>query len=239
MNTHCKALLAALTLLGLFTPACQKYQNYPSVATARGTPEEPNNPATEAAIVASLQYVATRFPPHGGIYAKAPDDANKLHADFPFAVNMPAGMRKSFYERIPTKVGPDVKPLTPEIVEQGSLPIYHVTRVWLRFNSGTVDVLRPMTQLGKGPQGTVYQKVTLRLEGGFSPWRVVHARAWEPGADEPPPFYYLPDLERIEQFKYSTAMTPEEQNAYDLQLLSKPEPIVTPQNKVAREQDSE
>lgn len=237
MNT--KAILLGLGLLALALPACQKYQNYPGVATARGTPEEPNNPATEAAIVASLQYVATRFPPDGGIYAKPPQDAHKLQADFPFAVNMPAGMRKSFYERIPTKIGPDVKPLTPEIVEQGSLPIYHVTRVWLRFNSGTVDVLRPMSQLGKGPDGTpVYQKITLRLEGGFSPWRVVHARAWDPGADEAPPFYFLPDLERIEQFKYSTAMTPEQQNAYDLQLLSKPEPIVTPP-KVAAEPTAE
>jgi hypothetical protein len=238
MNT--KAIVLGLGLVALGLPACQKYQNYPAVATARGTPEEPNNPATEAAIVAALQYVATRFPPDGGLLAEPVKEVEKTQADFPFAVNLPAGMRKSFYERIPTKVGPEVKPLTPDIVEQNSLPIYHVTRVWLRFNSGTVDVLRPVPGLGKGPDGSpVYQKITLRLEGGFSPWRVVHARAWEPGTDDPPPYYYLPDIERVEQFKYSTAMTPEEQNAYDLQLLSKPQPIVTPPNKVAAEPTAE
>jgi hypothetical protein len=198
--------LIGAVLAGGVGVGCQQYQTYPAVTTARGMAENPNNPNTERAMVAALQYVATRYPPGGQRFeAKTPDEAGRMTADFPFAINVPKGMRKSFYERIATKVGPEVKPLTEEVVADNTLPIYHVTRVWLRFRTGTIDVLRPMPEMGVGPDGTpVYQKVTVRLEGDFTPWRVIHARAWEPGADSSPELYFLPDKERVDQFELST-----------------------------------
>src|SRR5262245_17921788 len=80
---------------------CQQYTTYPAVPTQHGTSESPNNPATEAAMVAALQYVATRYPPGGPVYgAKTPEEAGRITADYAFAINVPKGMRKSFYERI-------------------------------------------------------------------------------------------------------------------------------------------
>jgi len=184
---------------------CQQYSTYPAVASAEGMAESPNKPATEATMTLALQYVATRYAPAGLQKEPAtPADAGKLTVDYPMVVNLPRGMRKSFYERIAKKVGPQVVPMTAD-VENGTLPVYHVTRVWLRFNTATVDVLRPMPEVGVAPGGgPVYQKVTVRLEGGFEPWRVVHARAWEPGTDPAPLAYHVPDVERIDQFEYTT-----------------------------------
>jgi hypothetical protein len=209
---------------------CQKYQNYPVVPTSQGMAEDPSNPATEAAIIAAVQYVGNRYPPNGqAVELKGGKTPGKLMVDYPFAINLPAGMRKSFYERIPTKIGPDVVPLTPEIAEQNTLPIYHVSRVQLRFNQGIVDVLRPVPELGESTNGKpIYQKFTVRLQGGFEPWRAVHARAWEPGADDAPEFYFVPDMERVEQFKYSTVWTPAQREEYDRGLLAKAQPYVNP-----------
>jgi hypothetical protein len=238
MKMAAKMLVAVVGLAAVVGTGCQKYSTYPAVQTAKGMAEDPNSPTNEAVIVAALQYVATRYPPNGTIYAKAPNATDKLQADYPFAINLPAGMRKSFYERIPTKVGPLVQPVTQELVAKNELPVYHVTRVWLRFNSSTVDVLRPMPELGAGPDGKpVYQNVTVRLEGGFEPWRVLHARAWDPGSDDAPDYYFVPNMERVEQFKYSTAMTPAEQESYDRGLLSTPQPLVI-SPKVASEKES-
>ncbi len=227
MNSSLKMAVVGLCGLAVAVGGCQKYQNYPAVPTARGMAEDPNNPATESAIVAAVQYVANRYPPGGPRYeALSAQEAGSLKADYPFALSVPPGMRKSFYERIPGKIGPEVVPLTPEVVEQGRLPILFVTRVQLRFQQGIVDVLRPMPELGKGPDGrAVYQKVTVRLKGGFEPWHAIHGRAWEPGADEAPEYYFLPDIERVDQYEYSQ-MDAQGQEAFDRALGDKPRPFV-------------
>jgi hypothetical protein len=192
--------------------ACQEYATYPPVATAKGMSEDLNNPGSEKAMVAALQYVATHYPPGGKTFEpKATAETGLLQAAYPMAINLPKGMRKSFYERMASDVGTQAVPLTEDVWNSGRLPVYHVTRVWMRFHDGTVDVLRPMPELGIGSDGKpVYQKVTVKLTGGFEPWRVVHARAWEPGVEATPEPYFLPDIERIDQFKFSQ-LTPEEQ----------------------------
>jgi hypothetical protein len=91
--------------------------------------------------------------------------------------------------------------MTPDLANSG-LPVFHVTRVWMRGNQATIDVLRPMPELGNDPQGrTVYQPVTVRLEAGFQPWRVVHARIWNPGDEVEPPPYFLPEVDRPDEFE--------------------------------------
>jgi hypothetical protein len=203
-------LLAAVG--GMVGVGCQEYATYPAVATAKGMSEDLNNPGSEQAMVAALQYVATRYPPGGPVYEpKNAAEAGELKARYEMAINLPKGMRKSFYERMATEVGDKTVPLTSEVWSSGEVPVYHVTRVWMRFHEGTVDVLRPMPEMGNGPDGKpVYQKVTVKLTGGFEPWRVIHARAWDPGVDATPEPYFLPDIERVDQYTFSQK-TPEQQ----------------------------
>jgi hypothetical protein len=202
-NVTTRAGLALTTALLLMCGGCQHGGvNYPEIPSARGTKQDPNSPASESAIVGALQFVANRYPP-GQLRTDAATskEAGEVRPDLPMAINLPAGMRKSYYERIARKVGPNVVPMTAET--DPNLPVYHVTRVWLRFKEGWVDVMRPMPELAPGPDGKpVYQTVTLKMEGGFAPqWHVMHARAWEPGLDALPELYYVPDEERINQYK--------------------------------------
>lgn len=186
---------------------CTQYGTYPEIPTSRGTSESPNNPNYEAVATASLQYVATRFSPGGPVFGDA-KEVGRLTVDYPMVINLPVGTRKSFYQRIASRVGPNVVPMTPEnlaLTQDGQVPILSVGRTWLRGNKAIVDVYRPVRELDKRPDGSLtYQRITVRLEGGLTPWRVVHARAWYPGDDAPPAPYYLPDIERIDQYEYST-----------------------------------
>jgi hypothetical protein len=230
-----RAAVAALALVagGLVGVGCQEYATYPAVATAKGMSEDLNNPGSEAAMVAALQYVATHYPPGTPKFEpKNAAEAGDLKAGYALAIDVPKGMRKSFYERMATEVGSDTVPLTKDVWDGGKLPVYHVTRVWMRFHEGTVDVLRPMPELGMGPDGhPVYQKVTVKLTGGFEPWRVIHARAWEPGVDAAPEPYFLPDIERIDQYAYSQKTAEEQANEVrtsNAQVISAPPVKWTP-----------
>ncbi|MFN5945984.1 MAG: hypothetical protein ACK5ZG_09075 [Phycisphaerae bacterium] len=186
--------LFACSLIGLTAAlaGCFQNTNYPAIPTSRGYAEDPNKPAAEAAMVAALQYVTSRWTPGQREFdvAAAPDALPM--ADYPLVINLPLGTRKMLYDRIARKVGPEVQPATPENTT-GTLPVFHVTRVWLRTDHGIVDVLRPMPELGLATDGKpIYQKITVRLEGGFKPWNVVHARAWYPGDEPMPAFFYNP-----------------------------------------------
>lgn len=179
---------------------CQQYVSSPGVPTARGIPENPNKPAALSCMVESVRYVATRYPPGDITYNPEKPEA-ALEVPYDLAINPPRGLRKSFYERLVKQVGPKAVPMSAQ-AEFGAAPVFHITRVWMRFQTATVDVLRPMPEVGPGPDGKpVYQMVTLRLEGGLQPWRVVHARAWEPDGVEVPPPYYMPAEERVDQFE--------------------------------------
>lgn len=209
-----RRLILLCSSLALSPLACQQYVSSPGVPTARGIPENPNKPAAVSAIVEAVRYVATRYPPGGHDY-DAPTMQEQAAVEAPYAliVNPPRGLRKGFYERIVKGIGPQAQPITVAN-EISGLPTFHVTRVWMRFQTATVDVLRPMPELGQNADGTpIYQMVTVRLEGGLNPWRVVHARAWSPTNVEIPPAYYLPDVERVDQFDYQ--MEQDESNPPD------------------------
>lgn len=196
-------LLVALCGVGLLGPAsgCFQRSTYPAIPTSRGFNENPNTPAGEQAIVAAVQYVASRWTPGEREYDPTMTPRGLPMVQYPMVVNLPLGMRKIYYERIPGKIGPEVEPATPETVASGK-PIFHVSRVWLRFNTGIVDVLRPMPEVGLAPDGQpVYQKITVRLEGGVKPWTVVHARSWVPGDDQPPELYFVPAVDDPNQFQ--------------------------------------
>jgi len=205
-----RTVLAALVLsagtLATGPFGCQQYSTYPEIPTAEGISEDPNRPAAEAVMREAMRYIVTRYSPGMAHEGASRAEMGRVTADFPLIVNLPRGLRRSFYERIARDIGPQVEPLTEENVGAAAgatdLPIFHVGRVWLRFNTATVDIFRPTPELGLGPDGRpIYQMVTVRLEGGFKPWRVIHARAWEPGDNEPPAFNPIPAVENVEQFK--------------------------------------
>ncbi|MBL8999511.1 MAG: hypothetical protein JNK25_00065 [Phycisphaerae bacterium] len=205
-----RLLALSLALLAAALPGCQsQYTNYPEVPSARGLSEDPNSPGCESAMIAAVRYVAMRYPPGSLPYTAADaTEAGRVTVNYPMVVAAPLGTRKSFYERMARQIGPEVVPLTPENVG-GTAPVFYVTRAWLRGVDGQVDVMRPMPELPPGPDGKpVYQTVTVRLKGSIEPWYVVHARAWEPGIDPLPTPYFLPDVERVNQFRYSTGPKP-------------------------------
>jgi hypothetical protein len=202
--------LAAAVATGMLLAAAgpmgctHQYANYPEIPSAKGLKQDPNTPAAESAMVTALQFVANRYPPGTlRLDAKNSREAGEMITSTPMVVNLPVGQRQSYYRRIARKVGPNVAPMTADV--DASLPVFHVTRVWLRFSEGWVDVMRPMPELPPGPDGKpVYQTVTLKMRGGVGPWRVLHARAWPPGIDPVPQPFLLPDQERINQYEFST-----------------------------------
>lgn len=203
MKTFCALVLVAAVGAGVGV-GCQHVTTYPDVPTAQGFTENPNTPACEQAMVASVQYVASRWAPGKREYDENLTPGGAPMVPYEMIVNLPIGTRKMFYERIPAQIGPSVWPVTPETVQTG-LPIFHISRVWLRFNSGTVDVLRPATELGAGPDGQpIYQKITLTLKRDFgTQWRVVYGRTWSPGDDTPPELYYVPAQDDPNQYALS------------------------------------
>lgn len=182
---------------------CQRYANYPAIPTSEGIAEDPNTTSATKCMSLAVAYVATRYSPGGYNFdAKTAKEQGDLRVPFPLVVNGPRGMRKGFYQRLAGQIGPEAQVISPAN-EAAGLPVYHVIRVWLRRNRATVDVLRPMNELAPDAQGRpVYQTVTVRLEGGLDPWRVIHARGTEPGLDPVPAAYYLPEVDRTDQYEY-------------------------------------
>jgi hypothetical protein len=193
----------SLVVLSAGLAGCFQNATYPAIPTSRGYSEDPNKPASEAAVVAALQYVTSRWTPGQREFDVMTSPHALPMADYPLVINLPLGTRKLYYDRIARKVGPEVQPATAENTN-GTLPVFHVTRVWLRTDHGIVDVLRPMPELGLDKDGKpIYQKITVRVEGGFKPWNVVHARAWYPGDERTPEFYFNPATDVPSQWRIS------------------------------------
>ncbi len=228
-----------LTLLtGSFLGGCFQRGNYPEIPTSQGFAEDPNRPANEQAMVAALQYVGSRWTPGDRMFDPNLDPKGVPYVNYPAVINLPQGTRKTMYERVARKVGPQVQPVTPESIAQ-HVPTFHVTRVWLRFNKGWVDVLRPMPELGIGPDGKpVYQRVTLHLEGGNKPWTVAYARSWNPGDERAPAFYYLPEYDDPNQYAITTRQLREDAATAMLGEPTPPTPLAEP-SAVATQPDPE
>jgi len=193
------ALCLALGIAG-----CLNYSNYPSVDGAFAATDRPVTPATEVAIALAVRWTADRYAPGDlRMAAATPKEAGDITIRSPIILNLPIGTRQVYYNRIARNCGPEVAPLTLENAQSG-VPIYHVGRVWVRAHEAVVDVYRPMPELGTTDDGSpIYQMVTVRMEGGFQPYRVVHGRAWEPGAYPPPPLFPLPLVDRENEFEYT------------------------------------
>ncbi|MCC6675780.1 MAG: hypothetical protein IT436_01425 [Phycisphaerales bacterium] len=218
--------LVMLAALG----GCVGYASYPYEEGGKNTfaNQDPNTPPADELIYLSLDWVTSKFPPPGGVSTEAS-----------YAINIPKGVRRDVYDRILKKLGDKAAPLTPETAQ--SLPIYHIGRLWVRGRNAKVDVLRPVLEGPRGPGGQVlYQPVTLRIEGGFEPWRVRRHQVWEVGTVPIPELYYYPDYDGARRQYYPQARMPETHPVVDVPDSREPvEPLVEDASTTAAEGSGE
>lgn len=195
---------------------CRGHTNYPAIPSARLANDNPNEKSPDEVIPEAMRWVIAKYDPE--------------MKDRAFAVNGPAGLRRSYYERIARNSGPKGEALTAEIWESKSMPIFHVARVWIREREATVDILRPRSDMRDAKGQTLYQGITVTLHSDpFRPWRAVYGRSWEDGTIAMPEPYFLPETDNAEQYRMW--------RSEKLKSMDAPaEPMPTPKTEVPREE---
>lgn len=163
---------------------CVGYASYPPIDSASPVVNNPNAPPADELMMLGTKWVADRYPPpHAGpVVAGEPQ----------FAINLPEGVRRDVYERVSQRTGGRAVPLTEENAK--TLPIYSISRIWIRMHDAKIDIMRPRLELPKQSDGQpVYECITLLVEGGMQPWRVTRFQTWEVGIVPPPPLWYCPE----------------------------------------------
>jgi len=123
-------------------------------------------------VVASIERVVLRHPMR--------DDQGN------YAVNLPVGTTPETAETIVSRLPTGA--VLPYAGMSGSVPVYHIGRIWLRGASGKVDVVYPMLDAdGQRIDGGV----TVWVHGGDQPWYVQRMQYWAPGT-VPTPSMYVP-----------------------------------------------
>lgn len=145
---------------------------------------DPNAPATRDVAATALRWVVWRYPPEGGDGRlrswEQEGDRGAWAGTSRFIINVPAGTRWEVYERLIRDVGRGAAPVTPQTE---TLPAYHLGRVHVLGDEASVDVVRPVPEMGPGPDGRpVYQGVTVKLRGGVRPWTVIGSKTWSMGS---------------------------------------------------------
>lgn len=156
---------------------CAGYDTWPAVKgdTARN---DPNVSPMDLVQICGLRWLIENQPPTG--YTG------------PVAVSLPTPVRPEQYRRIVKEIGHNAVPLT---AENESLPIYYVEQIRVRMDDGEIDLLKPLPELDKTPDGKpVYQRWTITMKGGIQGWRVTRWREWSRGLAETPEkhFYVEP-----------------------------------------------
>lgn len=108
--------------------------------------------------------------------------------DAPYLVNWPRGTEMRTADRMTDLLPGDAARAMPGTLDR---PTLHVTRVWLRVDTGKVEILRPMLELGPKADGSfAHEPVVVHLRsGGLKPWRVVATRSWSPDTRDVPPVH--------------------------------------------------
>ncbi len=159
--------LSGLCLLGLVIGnGCATYANYPSIGNDAAV-NDPNVAPLPELMTLALIWVVDSQPVEDG-----------------FVVNLPEGMDRARAERIVGRVGRGATLVSEESI---GLPVYHVTRVWLRGDGAEVDVLRPVS--GASGASGASQLVTVRLGSRLGSWEVRSTKVWPVGMVEAPPLY--------------------------------------------------
>ena len=105
---------------------CATYANYPSIGNDMAV-NDPNVAPLPELCERSLTLVIDRYPV-GGEYV----------------INFPRGMERTRALSLAEKIGGDqARIVSPE---SEGLPVYHVSRIWLRGDGADVDVIRPVVE---------------------------------------------------------------------------------------------
>jgi len=163
---HTRRALAAVALASMLMPltgCVALVASWPAVGDD-GAVNDPNVSPIPRVITAAVHEVVRRYPVPGE-----------------FVVNLPEGLHLSRAERITAEISPNARIVSPGTEH---LPVYHVTKVWVRGDRAQVDVVRPLDE----PQ--TWQRVTVHLrhhlDGG---WTVEYVKVWPMGMATPGSLY--------------------------------------------------
>lgn len=163
MTTLRRALLGvvAMGMIVACGAGCATYANYPEIGNDAAV-NDPNVSPLPTLEEEALRWVVGKHPVEGG-----------------YVVNLARGTRRSTAESIVKDLGGGARLVSDESM---GLPVYHVSRIWLRGDRAEVDVLRPV---GEG----AYQAVTVRLKSDFGRWVVSSTKTWPVGMGDVPELY--------------------------------------------------
>lgn len=172
--------------LGLLPGCAAGYSSYPVVEGADLANKSPDGWPTFQLAGMAARYVADRYPPNAPSWASG----EPVTPPERFVVNIPSGMSRIPYERAIGFAGAGAE--APS-AENSGLPVYHVTRVWVRGHLARADVMRPVGEVGENPGGgAVYQTITVYFEGGFRPWKITGRQVRDALTPSVPELAFLP-----------------------------------------------
>lgn len=183
-------MLAGLVSLG----GCVGYDSYPSQSD-RSVLRSPASGFMLAPVAEAVRWASVRYPvEHNAEWRSQGEQVLAAPADHlggPFAVNLPQGVSHESYVETMARIGPLAHALTPETEV---LPTFHVLSVWVQGDVARVELLRPVPGMTRADGSTVHQPITVKLRGGFRPWRKTFHRVWAMDSIAEPPANYLPYL---------------------------------------------
>lgn len=190
--------LAGLTSLS----GCTSYTNVPGPESALAG-QDPNARQPSRAVEAALLWTVRRHP-----------------VDGPFVINLPPGTSTETAQAIAGALGPMAQ--IPESATT-SLPVYHVSRVWIRLSDGKVDVVFP-TRDGLGRE--IQRGVTTWMNSGLRSWTVTRGQYWAPGT-VPVPSMWVP-IPQAELDAIANAERAAARAARQPSVPADPEPVTQP-----------
>lgn len=175
MGVMVAGLMAASVL-----PGCL-HANLPGTTHNSLAATDPNVFPAPKLMALSLEYVANRYPPAGGVG----DGSTPT-----FAFNLPEGMNEKSVALIESMLEGRGVRATPENVQ--TLPVYHIVTMWIRGTRAQVEMVYPFPEMGLTPGAKpVYRGVSLTLAQDLSPWRVSRQQLWTVGTIDVPPVRFV------------------------------------------------
>ncbi len=181
------ALVALIAIAaGLPAGGCALVASWPAIGDDTAI-NDPNVSPMPKVIAAGVRECMYRYPVIG-----------------PYVINLPEGLERFRAERIAQEIGPEASIVT---ASDQNLPIYHVTRVWVRGDRAQVDVVRPLDE----PKS--WQRVTVYLHHTFDGWESEFVKLWPLGMATPGSLYGWLDTGAVGDpppMESSTTLTPSE-----------------------------
>lgn len=151
--------------LGFGSGGCVSYTNVP-VPNSAPAFKHANSGGSIKSISAAVDRVVMRHP--------------KKDAEGRYAINLPSGTTPETAREILGRL-PEGAVIPWEGMDE-SVPVYHISRIWLRGATGKVDVVYPIDADTDGG-------VTVWVHGGDRSWYVERLQYWAPGTIPTPPVY--------------------------------------------------